>query len=117
MRHTSGRKPLLEASPNGFAVKGKDARHRCYGLLDRVDYLTRHIRIDDLWYRTGAEGEDWCSARHRLDHNQTERLRPFDRKQQRTCFAKEVALLPITDLTDELDSRSLQERRDRLAKI
>src|SRR5712671_1401895 len=57
MGHTSGRKPLLKASPNGFAVKGKDTRHRCYGLLDRVDYQTRHIRIDDLWYRTCAEGE------------------------------------------------------------
>src|SRR4051812_6608189 len=112
MSHTCSRKALFEASPNGAAVEGKDTRHRCYGFLERIDDPARHIRIDDLWYRTCPEGEDWRSARHRFDHDQAERLWPVDRKQQGARFAKEIGLLPFTDLTDELDSRSIQKRRN-----
>jgi hypothetical protein len=51
----------------------------------------------------GAIGDDGRAARHGLDHDETERLRPVDRKQQGGGAGKEWLLLCIIDLADELD--------------
>ena len=45
----------------------------------------------------------------RLDHHETEWLRPIDRKQQRRCAAEKRRLLGLADLADVLDQRVLQQ--------
>ena len=64
-----------------------------------------HAVVDDLGDRTAIECDDRRSARHGLDHDKAERLRPIDRKQQRGCTAQEFRLLAIGDLTNILDVR------------
>jgi len=73
--------------------------------------------IDDFRNGTLAEGKDRCAARHGLDHDQAERLRPIDREQKRLCLAQEFGLAALIDLADELDPRIAQQRCDLFTEI
>jgi hypothetical protein len=77
-----------------------------------LDRETRDAVVDDLRHRSLAARDDGRAAGHRLDHHQTERLRPVDRQQQGERVAEEVVLLSIADLADELDQRIVEQVLD-----
>src|SRR5215216_2560651 len=65
-----------------------------------------------------AKGNDGRSARHRLDHDEAEWLRPIDGEKQRCCSAKEARLFAFADLTDEFHvGMCLDHRPNRLFPI
>src|SRR5262249_37887262 len=59
--------------------------------------------LDNLRDRAAGEGEDWCSARHRFDQNQPERLFPLDRKEERPGSREQLVLLRGVRFADVLD--------------
>ena len=73
--------------------------------------------IDDFRHRAAPEGKHRRAACHGLDHDQPERLRPVDRKEQRPRLAQKFALAALVDLSDELDARQVEQRHDLLAEI
>jgi hypothetical protein len=52
------------------------------------------------------------SSRHRFNHDEPERLRPVDRKQQRARFAEKFAFLGFVDFTYEFDEGMVEKRFD-----
>ena len=48
-----------------------------------IDEVAGDALVDDLGHRAAAVGHDRCSAHHRLDHREPERLGEGDRVQQR----------------------------------
>ena len=57
------------------------------------------------------------SARHGFDHDEAERLRPVDRKQDSGGVAEKRRLLAVTDLAKELDPRIIEQGLDHLGKV
>ena len=66
--------------------------------------------INDFGNRTVAEGKNRGAACHRLDHDQTERLRPVDGKQQGARLTQKAGLATLIDLADELNAWFRQHR-------
>jgi len=108
---------LLEPSPNGATIEFHHPREHHHRLIHRIDDGTRDALVDDFRNGTPAESKDGCAARHGLDHDQAERLRPIDREQKRLCLAQEFGLAALIDLADELDPRIVQQRCDLFTEI
>jgi hypothetical protein len=87
--------------------KFRDGRH---GFIFTVHDVTGFAFVDDFRNRSAAPSDHGGSACHGLDHDQAERLRPVDRKQQGTGVAQERRLLAVADLADELDERMVEQR-------
>ena len=70
-------------------------------------------------FRDGAaiERDNRRAASHGFDHDQSERLRPVDRHDQRDGAAQELGLLRVRDLADEFDMRFGEERLNHLLEI
>src|SRR5664280_298528 len=79
-----------------------DCRH-CF--LDCVDNKSGDTLRHDLGNRAAPECNHRRATRHGFDHDQPERLRPVDRKQQGGGTTKEVFFVAFIDLSDELDVR------------
>src|ERR1041384_1992808 len=116
-RHALGRELLLEPFADRAPIELTGEWHRSGCLSDVLDYKPGYPVLDDLRHRAVPEGDDGGSRRHRLDQHQTERLRPFDWKQQGRGFSEKPALLAVPNLPHKLDHRIVQERRDDLRKI
>src|ERR1019366_1109439 len=79
-----------------------DCRH-CF--LNCVDNKSGDTLRHDLGNRVAPECNHRRATRHGFDHNQPERLRPVDRKQQGGGPTKEAFFVAFTDLSDERDVR------------
>src|SRR5437588_12111417 len=81
LRHPTSRKPFLEMPAHLPSIEfGKSSD--CFNSFrfsrhDKAGYSV----IDHLRHRAGLEGNDGRAAGHRLDHDETERFWPIDRKQ------------------------------------
>src|SRR5712675_2031878 len=68
-----------------------------------IDDKTRYAIIDDFRYRAGPERDHRRAARHGFDHDQAERLRPVDRKQQSGGIGKKLLLGRIINFANQPD--------------
>ena len=59
--------------------------------------------VDDLRHGAGLEGNDGGAAGHGLDHDETERFWPIDRKKEGSRARQKLPFCFIIDLADELD--------------
>src|SRR5438876_8169893 len=76
------------------------------------DYETSDPVFDDFRDRTPIECDDGRAAGHCFNQNQSERLGPGDRRQQRDGAAEKARLFVITDLADILDVRGREQLAD-----
>ena len=82
------------------------------GFLLVFDYETSYPVFDDFRDRTPIECDDGRAAGHCFNQNQSERLWPGDRRQQRDGAAEKARLFAITDLADILDVRGREQLAD-----
>jgi hypothetical protein len=108
---------LLEPSSNGVTTERKHLRQQPHRLLHRVNDCGGDALVDNFRNGTLTECKQRRTARHRLDHDQAERLRPIDREQKRLRLAQEFGLAALIDLANELDPRIPEQRRDLFAEI
>src|SRR5206468_323234 len=73
--------------------------------------------VDDLRHRARLEGNDGRAAGHGLDHDETERFWPIDRKQQRSRARQKLPFRFIIDLAGELDLLAVDLRLDPFLEI
>jgi hypothetical protein len=69
-----------EAGADGPPVQAAELAHRPRRLIFVFDDETRHAVLNDFRHRSGSVGNNGRSASHRLDHDETEGLRPIDRE-------------------------------------
>jgi hypothetical protein len=105
MQNTDGdpfdREALIEARANFGAIEFRYSRYS--GRRDIMDQKAGYAIVDDFRRRAGAERDDWSTAGHGLDHDESERLGPVDGENERRTLAEEPCLLPLVYLADELD--------------
>src|SRR5262249_11783627 len=79
LHHPAGGEALLE--PATYALPGDlaDASDRRHGAGLVLDDISGDPILDHLGHGTCVEADDWRAAGHRLDHHESERLRPVDR--------------------------------------
>src|SRR4029453_15250219 len=90
--HACGRKSSLEPLPNSMTIERKHLRQHHHRLIHRVNEGARDALVDDFRNGTPAECKDRCTARHRLDHYQAERLRAIDWEKERPRPSPEFGL-------------------------
>ena len=73
--------------------------------------------VDDFRHRVTVERDHGRAAFHRIDHDEAERLGPFDREPQRLRTREELGLLLLVDFAEEFDVRPRQQRRDRVLEV
>ena len=78
---------------------------------------TRHAIFDQFGNRAAIESDNRRAASHGFDHDQSERLRPVDRHDQREGAAQKLGLLRVGDLPDKFDMRFGEERLNHLLEI
>jgi hypothetical protein len=100
---------VLKLAAHTPAVESKNATDFADRFVDAADDVTGDAVVDDFRDGTLPECQHRCAAGHGLDHDQPEWLRPIDREEERLGLAQESILMLLTDLTDELDARLLQE--------
>ena len=61
--------------------------------------------------RAAVVGDHGRAARHGFDHDETERLRPVDRKQQPDRAAEEIRFFGVADLADIFDQTDAVDQR------
>jgi hypothetical protein len=110
LRHPPRGKSIFEMSAHLPSVKlGKPADRlygSCFPRYDKAGYAM----VDDLRHGTGLEGNDGGAAGHGLDHDETERFWPIDRKKESSRARQKLPLCFIVDLADELDLRPVDLR-------
>src|SRR5207237_5680482 len=79
LRHACRREAFFEALAHGAAIKARSAAERGNRGVDRVDDEARAPVLDDLGHRAVRPGDHRGAAGQRLDHGETEGLRPLDR--------------------------------------
>src|SRR6185503_3305491 len=78
--HARGREPLIEASSHASPVERQQRTKFPNALFFAIYNEAGYTFINDFCNRAVAESKNWGTACHRLDHDQTERLGPVDRK-------------------------------------
>src|SRR5262245_13381383 len=102
--HSRNTESPLEYRTAGAPAQVRDPLHCPHRVFNSVANESRNAVVYDLRHRATATGNHRRSARHGLNHHQSKRLGPIDRKQQRGCVAQELALVRVTDLAQELDA-------------
>src|ERR1051325_682436 len=116
--HALGGESPLKGPPDFSARECVYLCHRLNRAIHVIDNETRNTVLDNLRDGPPAKSNDRRPAGHRLDHDQTKRLRPVYREQQTDGVAQEITLGRFVDLADELDIRVLsQQRADYLVPI
>src|SRR5260370_15713617 len=108
---------FLKDPSDAGAIQMMQTLGSTYRLFLVIDDKTGDAVVADLGNRAVAERDHRRAARHRLDHGETEGLAPGDRKQQCRGVAKELRLLCVVDLPDELDMGCGAHRLDALDEI
>src|SRR4029453_18692430 len=98
-------------------IKATDAPDRSHCLCLGFHNEAGHSVVDHFWDRSARPRNDGRAARHGLDHHQTERLRPIDRKQQRSRVAEKSLLLSVIYLADELYIVLIEQGFDGLVEV
>ena len=88
---------------DGFAVERWNFLPCLYRLFDAVDDESGDSLVDDFGDGTSAECDHGSSASHGFDHDEAERLRPVDGKEQGGCVAEEACLVRFANFADELN--------------
>ena len=78
---------------------------------------TRYAIFDRFRDGAAIERDKRRAASHGFDHDQSERLRPVDRHDQRDGVAQELRLLRVRDLADEFDMRFGEKRLNHFLEI
>ena len=96
----------------------REAIDRADGARLVLDDEARDAVLDDLRHGAAIVGDHRAAAGHRLDHHETERLRPVDRDEQRDRAAQERSLVLVADLADVFDiARAIEQRLDLLVVV
>src|SRR5712672_3122145 len=103
LRHSRCGKSFLEMSAHLTPVELGKPSNRLYGLCFAWHDKAGEAIIDNLWHRARAERDHGRPAGHGLDHDETKRLWPIDRKQQRSRTRQKLPFRFIIDLAGELD--------------
>ena len=112
VKRCSKRSRTLCARDMREAVDGAD---RAFLVLDDE---ARDAVLDDLRHGPAIVSDHRAAAGHRLDHHETERLRPVDRDKQRDRTAQERSLVLVADLADVFDiARPIEQRLDLLVVV
>ena len=101
---------MLEVGPDGVPVERQQLGNSLRSFLNARDDAPSQPVFDDLRDRSTAEGKHWCSARHGLDHDQSEGLGPIDRKKQSCRSTEKLSLGALVDFTNKLDFCPVQKR-------
>src|SRR5579871_2599032 len=96
--HTPRSKTFLEYSANSSPIKLPDPADGGNRFLLRIDNKSGDAVLNDFRHGPTTPGDHGCSARHRLDHDQAERFRPVDRKQESGRFPQEILFVSIAYL-------------------
>ena len=110
--HLRCREARLELASDPLAAHDASTVHRAHRLIHRFDDDAGDAVVHHFRNRAGAPGDDRRARRHRLDHDEAERLRPVDGEEERERIAEEARLGVIVDLADELDQRIGEQRLD-----
>ena len=94
-----------EATPHLAPIQMRDGVGRLDGLFFIVDDKPGDAAVDHFWRGAVTIGDHRRAASHRLDADQSERLWPLDREEQRLGAAEEVGLLVVGDFADVVDQR------------
>ena len=108
--HTGGGKSLGKSVTHAAAVQGEQGWYFRARLRFATHYEAGDVVFDDFRHGTSTEGQHRCAAGERLDHDQSERLRPFNGKQQPKRLAQELLLPPIVNFSNELYQWIAQHR-------
>src|SRR5512145_3403667 len=90
--HPSGRKPLLEGGADSAPVETTYALDRRDGLVLAVHDESGDTIVDHFRDRAPPIGNHRRTTGHRLDHDQSERLGPVNREEERQSTPEEVTL-------------------------
>ena len=112
---------------------GENCSSACAAQLQRVERVGllergRHLAVvvdddpaaavlDHLRHRAAARRDHRRAARHRLDHDQAERLLPVDREERRPRVLEQLDLLAVRDLAEVLDLVRAEMRLDELVEV
>src|SRR5215510_6106806 len=112
-------KALLERGTTGMPIEAGDTIDGLHRLVKAVHDKASHAVRDDFGHGSAAPGDHRRATGQGLDHDEAERLRPVDGKEQRVGVAQKLVLVSATDLTEELDKRPgrVQQRFDYLRVI
>src|SRR3954468_10471452 len=111
-RHALDREALLERGAYAGAIEVADTTYRFDRRIDGIDDESILALADDFGHRARAPGHAGRATRHRFDHDQPERFRPIDRKQQRPRLAQELALVALADFSYVFHVGLRQQRLD-----
>jgi hypothetical protein len=99
--HLPGTEPPLKCSADVSPVKLANASDCIDGILFVLHDEARFAVGDNFRDRATWKGDHWGAAGHRLDHHQSERLRPIDGKQQGLCSSEKGRLVMVADFPYE----------------
>src|SRR5207248_11243987 len=88
--------------------------HRAIDILDDEACLSFNNNFRD---RTAGKTNHWRPAGKRFNHDQSERLRPVDWKEQSSGAAEQFVFFRMTNFTDELDERFIQQMLDVFVEV
>ena len=112
-----GRKSALEDVANSATVKVLEPFNRLERACLVLDDEPRLSVIDDFRHRAPSERNDRGTARHCLDHHQTEGLWPIDGKEQRRCISEKVFFGAVVDLANQLDLLAIDHGLELLFEV
>jgi hypothetical protein len=115
-RHSVRGKAFLEAGAYLSPVEPAQIAHGPDSLLLVIHDEARHAILNDLGHGPVAVGDHWRPTGHRLDHDEAERLRPIDRKQQGRRPGEKRLLLRF-HLADKLDRPAIDVRLKLLLEV
>src|SRR5205807_7706545 len=88
--HASNAEAPLESPPAFNSTQASDLLNGPPRLLGIVNDQPSHAVLDNLWNRPVAVSDDRRATGHRLDHDQSERLRPINREQEGIGITKKL---------------------------
>jgi hypothetical protein len=109
MRHAGGRELRLKHGPDTSPIELTNSRGRAHRLIFRVNNKAGDTMFDHFRHRSATEGYDGCAAGQCLDHEEAERLRPVDGKQQGCRTLQEGLFGAVVDLADEFRSLAVDQ--------
>src|SRR5205823_14512224 len=105
--HPGDGEALLKNFPGTLATKIGNPSNRLYRVFQFFYDKARSPFFNYFGNRATFVRDHWSAAGHGLDHNESKRLRPINRKQQRVRIAEEFVFLSVTDFTDPFRYRTV----------
>src|SRR5918996_2772456 len=115
--HTCGAEAFLEELSAAPPTECRNALCGPHGILQVLHDEAGDPFFDDLRYRATPIGDHRRAARHGLDHDQPEGLRPVDGEEQGISVAQKRILFAIADLPPIFDMRIFEQRCDHVLEV